>query len=94
MTAKSESPSPATAPEPTTKLRRDTFLEECAARGLKTTAAIAAAIRMSERQVDRVVNEGNDPSGRFIGRTLAAWRGFGFRHFFAVVDETTGEELR
>lgn len=94
MTAKSEAASAASASEVTVKLRRDRFAQVCAERGLKTTAAVAATIHLSERQVDRVVKDGDDPSARFIGRTLAAWPLLSFRALFAVVDETTGEEMR
>lgn len=82
------------ASEVTVKLRRDRFAQVCAERGLRTTTAIARTIHLSERQVDRVVNDGDDPSARFIGRTLAAWPLLSFRALFAVVDETTGEEMR
>jgi len=94
MTAASESSAPTRATEVTVKLRRDRFAQVCAERGLKTTAAVAATIHLSERQVDRVVKDGDDPSARFIGRTLAAWPLLSFRALFAVVDETTGEEMR
>lgn len=94
MTTQSELSATAPAPDVTVKLRRDRFAQVCAERGLKTTAAIAKTIHLSERQVDRVVNDGDDPSGRFIGRTLAAWPLVSFRALFAVVDETTGEEMR
>lgn len=78
----------------TVKLRRDKFARVCAERGLKTTEAIAATINLSEKTVTRVTEKGDDPSGRFIGRTLAAWPDFSFRTLFAVIDETTGEEVR
>jgi predicted DNA-binding transcriptional regulator AlpA len=78
----------------TVKLRREIFNKVCAERGLNTIAAVAKTIGLSERQVDRVVNDGDDPSGRFIGRALAAWPLLSFRALFAVVDETTGEEMR
>jgi hypothetical protein len=94
MTTKSEPPTTSPAPDVTVKLRRDRFAQVCAERGLKTTAAVAKTVHMSERQVDRVVTDGDDPSGRFIGRTLAAWPLLSFRALFAVVDETTGEEMR
>lgn len=94
MTATSEPSTSAPATEVTVKLRRDRFAQVCTERGLKTTAAIAKTIHLSERQVDRVVNDGDDPSARFIGRTLAAWPLLSFRALFAVIDETTGEEMR
>lgn len=94
MTTTSEPTATPTATDVTVKLRRDRFVQVCAERGLKTNAAIAKTIHMSERQVDRVVTDGDDPSGRFIGRTLAAWPLLSFRALFAVVDETTGEEMR
>lgn len=94
MTTKSEPPATGSAPDVTVKLRRDRFAQVCAERGLKTTAAIAKTIRLSERQVDRVIDNGDDPSARFIGRTLAAWPLLSFRALFAVIDESTGEEMR
>lgn len=94
MTTTSEPSATDPASEVTVKLRRDRFAQVCAERGLRTTTAIARTIHLSERQVDRVVNDGDDPSARFIGRTLAAWPLLSFRALFAVVDETTGEEMR
>jgi hypothetical protein len=81
-------------PDVTVKLRRDRFNQVCAERGLNTTTAVAKTIHMSPRQVERVVEDGDDPSARFIGRTLAAWPLLSFRALFAVIDESTGEEMR
>lgn len=85
----------------TVKLRRERFIKACDERGLKTDAAIATLVGLSEKTVRRVVNLNDnpkivpdDPSGQFIGRTLAAWPMYSFRALFAVVDETTGEEVR
>lgn len=94
MTAESTPRAPGSDPDVTVKLRRDRFAQVCAERGLKTTTAIAKTIHLSERQVDRVINDGDDPSARFIGRTLAAWPLVSFRALFAVIDEVTGEEMR
>lgn len=84
----------ATAPDVTVKLRRDVFAELCTERGLKTTAAIAEHLGLSERTVDRVLNEDSDPSNRFIAKTLACWRRLSFRSLFAIVETKTGEERR
>lgn len=81
-------------PAVTTKLRRTAFAQVCSERGLNTTAAIASAIGLSERQIERVIKENADPSARFIARCLANWPMLSFRSLFAVVDETTGEERR
>jgi hypothetical protein len=78
----------------TVKLRRDRFVKVCAERGLNTNAAIATTVGLSERQIERIINDGADPSGRFIGRVLATWPMCSFRALFAVVNETTGEEVR
>ena len=94
MTTTSEPSATTPASEVTVKLRRERFAQVCTERGLKSTAAIARTIHLSERQVDRVVSHGDDPSARFIGRTLAAWPLLSFRALFAVIDETTGEEMR
>lgn len=101
MATASDLPSDPAPPEATTKLRRSesdrggTVLAElCGECGLKTTAAIAAYIGLSPRQTDRVVNHGDNPSGKFIAQALARWPRCSFRALFAVVDETTGEEVR
>lgn len=94
MTTESEQLNGTTAPAVTTKLRRTAFAQVCAERGLETTAAIAAVIGLSEKTIDRVMNHSAEPSARFIGRTLAAWPMVGFRALFAVIDETTGKEVR
>lgn len=70
------------------------FAELCAERGLKTTAAIAEHLGLSERTVDRVLDEDSDPSGRFIAKTLARWPRLSFRSLFAIVEIKTGEERR
>lgn len=81
-------------PDVTVKLRRDRFALVCGERNLKTVTAVAKTLRMSLRQVKRVVEEGDDPSAQFIGRTLAAWPLLSFRSLFAVIDQSTGEEVR
>lgn len=90
-----------TAPAVTTKLRQKVFVQLCAERGLKTATAIAAALGLSDRTIKRTVNLDDkpdfvpdDPSGRFIGRTLAVWPMCSFGALFAVIDETTGKEVR
>jgi hypothetical protein len=82
------------APNVTTKLRQDVFNELCQDRDLTTTAAIAKHIGVSEKTVSRVAEQGGTPSGTFIARTLARWPRCSFRSLFAVVDETTGKEMR
>lgn len=94
MTTNPEASVDAPVSEVTVKLRRDRFNQVCAERGLQTITAVAKTISMSPRQVERVVDDGDDPSARFIGRTLAAWPLLSFRALFAVIDESTGEEMR
>lgn len=101
MQNESEETGSTPTPEVTTKLRQRAFAEVCAERGLNTASAVASFVGLSEKTISRVVNIGNDPkfipddpSGRFIGRTLAAFKRLSFRSLFAVIDETTGEEVR
>lgn len=85
----------------TVKLRQSAFRKVCAERGLTTISAIAAVIGLSDKTIGRVVNLDDDPnfvpddpSARFIGRTLRVWPMCSFRSLFAVIDETTGNEVR
>jgi hypothetical protein len=101
MTTDAGQPEPSTTPAVTVKLRQDAFKRVCAERGLTTITAIAATIGVSEKTIGRVVNIDDDPnfvpddpSARFIGRTLRVWPMCSFRALFAVIDETTGEEVR
>jgi hypothetical protein len=66
----------------------------CDERDLKTTAAMAKYIGVSDKTVSRIVDHAGEASGRFIAKVLARWPMCSFRSLFAVVDETTGEELR
>lgn len=77
------------------QLRRDTFAGICKDQGLRTIASIAKTINLSERTVDRVINsDDNAASDRFVAHTLGRWPYLRFNSLFAVVDETTGKELR
>lgn len=94
MTTEAEQQNSPTGSAITVKLRRDQFVKVCAERGLNTNTAIATTIGLSGRQIERVVEHGAGPSGRFIGGVLAAWPMYSFRSLFAVVDESTGKEMR